>query len=73
MAADDDIDRLVEFLDDVDDRPGYSRTLIVAAGGKAAFVNQHHDGFDPARPEFRHQRVDGLGFVVELEPGDTGR
>jgi DNA-binding IclR family transcriptional regulator len=39
MAADDHIDRFAEPLDDLDDRAGDSRALIVVARGEPAFVD----------------------------------
>ncbi len=69
VAADDDVDRAIEFLDDIDDRSGYSGTFIIIAGRKAAFMDQHDDGLDAARLQLRHQRVHRVGLVAEFEPG----
>ena len=71
MAADDDIGRLVEFLDDIDDRAGDAGALVVIARGKAAFVDKHHDGFDPLGVQFRHEGIHGLSFVLEREAGNA--
>ena len=73
VAADNDIDRFIEFLDDIDDRSGNAGALIIIAGRKAAFVDQHHDGFDAACLQFRHQRIHRFGLVLELKSGDAGR
>src|SRR5205814_9227550 len=67
VAADHHVDCFVEFLDDVDDRSGYAGTFIIVAGRKAAFMDQHDDGLDPAGPQLRHQRVDGLRLVLEFQ------
>ena len=47
--------------------------FIVVAGRIAALVDQHDDGLDAARLQFRNQRVHGLGLVPEFEAGDAGR
>src|SRR6202011_2001608 len=73
VAADHDVDRAIEFLDDVDDRSGYARTFIIIAGRKTAFMDQHDDGLDAARLELRHQRVHGVGLVPEFETCDADR
>ena len=71
VAADDEVDGLVELADDGDDGSGNPRTLVVVAGREAALVDQHDDGLDAALPELRHQRVDRLGLVPEFQPGDA--
>ena len=73
VAADHDVDRLVEFLDDVDDRSGDSGTFIIIAGRKTAFMDQHDDGFDAARLQLRHQRVHRISLVAEFEACDAHR
>ena len=73
VAGDHDVDRLVELLDDVDDRAGDARAFIVVAGRQAAFVDQHHDRLDAARLQFRDQRIHRLGLVAEFEAGDAVR
>ena len=67
VAGNHDIDRAVEFLDDVDDRPRYPRAFIVVAGRIAAFVDQHDDGLDAACLQFRDQRIYGVRLVLEFE------
>ena len=71
VAADDEVNGLVELTDDGDDGPGNPRTFVVVAGRKAALVDQHDDGFDAALPQLRHQRVYRLGLVPEFQPGDA--
>ncbi len=34
-------------------------------------MDQHHDRFDAARLQLRHQCIHRLGFVAEFEPGDA--
>ena len=65
VAADHQVDRLVEVLHDLDDRPADARALVVVAGRHAAFVDQHDDRLDALFPQLGHQRVDGLGLVAE--------
>ena len=69
VAGDHHIDRAIEFFDDVDDRARDARALIIVAGRRAAFVDQHHDGLDAARLQFGHQRIHRLGLVAEFETG----
>src|SRR6202158_1843288 len=73
VAADHDVDRAIEFLDDIDDRSGYARTFIVVAGRKTAFMDQYDDGLDTARLQFRHQRVHRVSLVPEFETRDAHR
>src|SRR6185503_20048573 len=70
--ADHDIDRGIELLHDVDNGSRYTRTFIVVAGRKAAFMDQHDDGLDPSRLQLAGQRVHGLGLVLELQAGRAG-
>src|SRR5262249_60311103 len=67
------IDRLIEFLDDVDDRSSDGWALIVVAGWHATLVDQHHDGFHALALQFRHQRVHGRNLIAEFEAGGARR
>jgi hypothetical protein len=73
VTADDDVDRLVELLHNIDDRSGNTRAFIVVAGGEAALMDQHHDGLNALGLQFGHQRVDGVRFIPEFETGNAGR
>jgi hypothetical protein len=73
VAADHNADGGIQLLDDVDDRPGDAGAFVVVAGRKAAFMDQHDDGFDAARHQFRHQRVHRDGLVAEFEAHDADR
>jgi len=79
VAADHDIDGLVEFSDDIHDRPGNAGAFVVVAGRKSALMDQHNDGLNTSRLQLWHQRVHGFGLVAEFETGhglrgdDAGR
>ena len=49
------------------------RDIHLVADGKTAFVDEHHDGLDALRFQFRHQRVHGVGLVREFQTGDAWR
>ena len=67
VAADHEIDRAVEFLDDVDDGAGDRGAFIIIAGRITTFVDQDDNGFNAARLQFRHKRIHGLGFIAEFQ------
>ena len=73
MATDDQVHRLVELLDDIDDGTGNARTFIVVAGGKAAFVDQNHNGLDALGLEFGYQRIHCFGLIAKFEAGNARR
>jgi len=72
VAADDEIDGLVQLLDDLHDGAADAGAFVVVAFGRAALVDQHHEGLDALLPQLGHQRVDGGRLVAEGQPGDAG-
>src|SRR5579863_6171070 len=67
VAADHEIDRTIEFLDDVDDGAGDRGALIVVAGRIAALVNQDDNGFNAARLQFGHECIYGLRLIAKFQ------
>ncbi len=71
MAADHEVHGPVQLRHDLGDRPGDAGALVHAAGRKAALVDQHHDRLDALGPQLGHQRVHGLGLVLEGQAGNS--
>jgi hypothetical protein len=82
VAADDQVDRVVQALDDGADvgidACGFQVAVAavdvadIGAGLEAALVHQHHDRLDALGAQLGHQGVDGVGFVLEAQAGHAG-
>ena len=73
MAGDHDVDRVIELLDDIDDRSRNAGAFVVVPGRQSAFMDQDDDGLDAARLQFRDQRIHRTGFVAKFEVGNADR
>jgi hypothetical protein len=52
-------------MDNIHDRTGKARALIVRARGEAALVDQHDDRFNALGLQLRDQSIDRLGLICK--------
>ena len=72
MAADDDVDRLVQLPNDLDDRAGDARALVHSPRSENRPRRSAPRSPGCPCPQLRHQRVDRFGFVMKGQASNAG-